>query len=86
MNNKLRPVMNNHVFLSNNSFIHAWALKGLPYDKWGVYVYTIKLHGAFGEIPATYEIPIVESWDLVQAANNVRRTNCLVDVVMLCKS
>ena len=24
---------------------HAWALKGLPYHNFGVYVYTIKLHG-----------------------------------------
>ena len=26
----------------------TWALKDLPYHDFGVYVYTIKLHGAFG--------------------------------------
>ena len=29
--------------------VHTWALKGLPYHNSGVYVYTVKLHGAFGE-------------------------------------
>ena len=28
--------------------VDTWALKGLPYRDFGVYVYTIKLHGAFG--------------------------------------
>ena len=28
--------------------VHTWALKGLPYHTFGVYVYTTKLHGAFG--------------------------------------
>ena len=30
--------------------VHTWALKGLPYHHFGVYVYTIKLHGAFGNV------------------------------------
>ena len=28
--------------------VDTWALKGLPYHNFGVYVYTKKLHGAFG--------------------------------------
>ena len=28
--------------------VHTWALKGLPYHNFGVQVYTVKLHGAFG--------------------------------------
>ena len=28
--------------------VDTWALKGLPYHDFGAYVYTIKLHGAFG--------------------------------------
>ena len=28
--------------------VDTWALKGLPYYDFGAYVYTIKLHGAFG--------------------------------------
>ena len=30
--------------------VHIWALKGLPYHNFAVYVYTIKLHGAFGVV------------------------------------
>ena len=28
--------------------VDTWALKGLPYHDFGVYVYAMKLHGAFG--------------------------------------
>ena len=34
--------------------VHTWALKGLPYHNFGVYVYTIKLHGAFGIMPRIF--------------------------------
>ena len=28
--------------------VNTWAVKGLPYHDFGGYVYTVKLHGAFG--------------------------------------
>ena len=31
---------------------HTWAVKRLAYHNIGVYVYTIKLHGVFGEVSA----------------------------------
>ena len=45
--NQLEPVA--AIPKASCSFIvDTWALKGLPYHNFGVYVYTIKLHGAFG--------------------------------------
>ena len=31
--------------------VYAWALKGLPYHDFGVYVHTIQLHRAVGTSP-----------------------------------
>ena len=41
--------------------VDTWALKRLPYHHFGVYVYTIELHGAFGKagtmLGIVYAIP-----------------------------
>ena len=41
-------------FKYTQRIVHTWALMGLPYQNFGVYVYTIKLHGAFGTCLAMY--------------------------------
>ena len=46
---------------SYSVIVHTWALKGLPSHNFGVYVYTIKLHGAFGKV-AVWNI--LSAWTL----------------------
>ena len=67
--------------------VDTWALKGLPYHGFGVSVYTIKLHGAFGKFmiqqPSFYSQKLWRR-SLSSAANPERRPEacCQLDLCL----